>query len=125
MIRVFISTVLGVLLGIGIGLGIGWGLPQDYTESTIAELAPTYQEQYTLMIAAAYVNERDVNGALERLRVLGVENIPAYVQDLSERYISSSRNVDDIRLLVALSEGFGRLTAPMQSFCQLCTGGGQ
>ena len=125
MIRVFISTVLGVLLGIGIGLGIGWGLPQDYTESTISELAPSYQEQYTLMIAAAYVNERDVNGALERLRVLGVENIPVYVQDLTERYISSSRNIDDIRLLVALSEGFGRLTAPMERFCQLCSGGGQ
>ena len=125
MIRVFISTVLGVLLGIGIGLGIGWGLPQDYSESTIAELAPSYQEQYTLMIASAYVNERDVNGALERLRVLGVENIPAYIQDLAERYISSSRNVEDIRLLVALSEGFGRLTAPMERFCQLCNGGGK
>jgi hypothetical protein len=125
MIRVFISTVLGVLLGIGIGLGIGWGLPQDYSASTVAELAPAYREQYTLMVASAYVNERDVNGALERLRVLDVENIPAYIQDLAERYISSSRNVEDIRLLVALSEGFGRLTAPMQSFCQLCNGGGQ
>jgi hypothetical protein len=125
MIRVFISTVLGVLLGIGIGLGIGWGLPQDYSESTIAEMAPSYQEQYTLMIAAAYVDERDVNAAVERLRVLGVENIPAYVQDLTERYISTSRNVDDIRLLVALSQGFGRFTAPMQDFCQLCNGGEQ
>ena len=49
----------------------------------------------------------------------------AYVQDLTERYISTSRNVDDIRLLVALSQGFGRFTAPMQDFCQLCNGGGQ
>lgn len=123
MIRVFISTVLGVLLGIGIGLGIGWGLPQEYTESTIAELAPQYRESYTVMIAMAYVQEHDVDAALQRLRVLGVENIPAYVQELAERYISTSRSVEDIRLLVALSEGFGRLTAPMQSFCQLCVGG--
>ena len=125
MVRVFFSTVLGVLIGIGIGLGIGWGLPQDYTDSTIAELAPQYREQYTLMIAMSYVQEHDVNAALERLRILGVENIPAYVQELTERYISTSRGLDSIQYLVALSEGFGRLTAPMESFCQLCRGGQQ
>lgn len=120
MVRVFISTVLGVLLGIGAGLGIGWGLPQEYTESSIAELAPNYQEQYTLMIAMGYIQDGDENAALERLRVLGVENIPAFVQEMAERYISTSRNLEDIRLLVALSAGFGRLTPPMESFCQLC-----
>jgi hypothetical protein len=123
MVRVFFSTVLGVLLGVGIGLGIGWGIPQDYSDSTIAELAPQYQEQYTLMIALAYVQDRDVDAALQRLRVLGVENIPAYVQELTERYISTSRSLDNIQLLVALSQGLGRLTAPMESFCQLCEGG--
>lgn len=123
MVRVFISTVIGVVLGIGIGLVIGWWFaPAEYTQSRMSELGQNYKDEYVIMVAKGYVVDHDVNGALERLRVLEVENVPAYVQDVTERYISNSGDIEDIRLLVALSEGFGRLTRPMEAFCQLCEG---
>ncbi|GAB5493746.1 MAG: hypothetical protein Phog2KO_39610 [Phototrophicaceae bacterium] len=122
MVRVFLSTVIGVLIGIAVGIGLGWGFPREYSNSTLPELAQSHQDAYTVMIAAGYVNDGDISGAFERLQVLGVENVPAYVQDTTERYITNSRELDDIQLLVALSEGFGRLTPVMETFCQLCEG---
>jgi hypothetical protein len=120
MARVFLSTVVGVLAGIGLGLFVGWVIaPVEYTDSPMSALAPRFQEEYTLMIAAGYVVDRDSGAAIERLSRLGVENVPAYVQELTERYITNSRNVADIRLLVALSEGLGRLTPPMESFREI------
>lgn len=123
MVRVFVSTVIGVVIGIGLGLIIGWWFaPAEYNQSQLRELGQNYKDDYVLMVAMGYIAERDENGALERLRWLGVDNVPAYVQDMTERFITNSRDIDDIRLLVALSEGFGRLTRPMEAFCQLCEG---
>jgi hypothetical protein len=124
MIRVFVSTVIGVIVGIAIGIGIAWGLvPAEFNQSRLNDLNQNYKDDYVVLIAVGYVSDRDVNGALSRLSLLDVDNVPAYVQDATERYITNSRDIDDIRLLVALSEGFGRLTAPMEAFCQLCSGG--
>lgn len=121
MVRVFVSTVIGVIAGIAIGLVVGWWFaPAEYSQSRLSELNQSSKDDYVVMIASGYVTDRDVNGALARLSLLGVDNVPAYVQDVTERYITNSRDIDDIRLLVALSEGFGRLTGPMEAFCQLC-----
>ena len=120
MERLFISSIIGVVLGILAGLFIGWEVaPLEYVNSPISALAPRYREEYTLMIAAAYLEEADPAGAVERLRVLGIDNVPAFVQDMTERFISNSRELEDIRYLVALSEGLGRLTPIMEPYRQL------
>ncbi len=59
------------------------------------------------------------------LRVLGQGNIPAYVQGVTERFISNSRDATDIAYLVALAEGLGRLTPIMQPYAQLHAPGQQ
>lgn len=120
MLRVFASIVIGILLGAGAGLFFGWVVaPVEFVDSPMSDLATRYQDEYLLMIAAGYQVDGNVNAAIDRLRHLGHDNIPAYIQEVTERYISNSRNVDDIRLLVALAEGVGRLTPPMESFRQL------
>lgn len=119
MLRFFFSIVLGVIIGVLAGLFIGWQVaPVEYTDSPIAALAQTHKDRYTLMIAGGYIADGDLTGAIERLRLLGEDNIPEYVQRVTERYISNSANLNDIRYLVALSEGLGRLTPPMQNFRQ-------
>lgn len=126
MVRVFVSTVMGVLLGVGLGLAYGWVInPVKFTDSPMSELASHYTDDYILMIASGYQVDGNIDAAISRLRYLGVDNIPVHVQEVTERYITNSRNVEDIRLLVALSEGLGRLTPPMETFRQLnSTGGG-
>lgn len=120
MIRFLVSLILGIGIGIGAGLVLGWGVfPREYSEGTLPELARQHTDEYTVMIAAGYVADGDIQGALERLNLLGVDNSPAHVQEVTERYITNSRDIEDIRLLVALSEGFGRLTPIMEPYRQV------
>lgn len=120
MLRLFISTVIGAIIGLGIGLFYGWEIdPVAYVDSPIADLSQRYKDDYTVMVASAYLLDADVNAAIDRLRVLDVDNVPAYVQETTERFITNSRDLEDIIRLVALAEGLGRLTPPMENFRQL------
>jgi hypothetical protein len=117
MLRFLISLLLGLAAGALIGLYLGWvQFPVQYVDSPAQNLSQRFKDEYTVMVAGGYLNDGDVNGAVERLRVLGVENIPSFVQEVTERYISNSRNVDDIRSLVALSQSLGRLTPIMEPY---------
>lgn len=117
MTRIFFSVVIGAILGLSGGLYYGWVVaPIVLNDSPLSELDRRYQDEYILMIAAGYLDDDDVDAAVRRLSALGVENVPATVQEITERYITNSRSVADIRRLVALSAGLGRLTPPMESF---------
>jgi hypothetical protein len=117
MLRFLLSLAVGLGLGLGIGLYVGWiQFPVEYTDAPPRSLAIDYQDDYTVMIAAGYLKDRDVNAALERLRLLEISNIPQYVQNVTERFISSSREVRDIIYMVALAEALGRLTPIMEPY---------
>lgn len=120
MTRFLLSLFAGLVVGLGVGLYLGWvQFPVEYVDSPARSLAQRYQDDYAVMIAAGYRVDQDLSGAIQRLRVLGVENVPVYVQEVTERYITNSRNVEDIRKLVALSEGLGRLTPIMEPYRQV------
>ncbi|NWF69362.1 MAG: hypothetical protein HXY40_09775 [Chloroflexi bacterium] len=121
MSRFLVSLFIGLALGVLVGLYLGWvQFPVQYIDSPAGALARSYKDQYTVMIAAGFAQDGDVAGAVERLRVLGVENIPAYVLEVTERYITNSQNVADIRLLVQLYEGLaGRVTPLMEPYRQV------
>jgi len=119
MRRVALSLVIGLAVGLGIGLFFGWNLlPVQLVETRMSNLRPQFQDDYTVMVAEAYQIDGDLNEALERLRPLGISNIPTYVRDVTERYISASGTgkESDIRDLVVLSCALGYCTPPMQSF---------
>jgi hypothetical protein len=120
MVRFLVSLIIGLLIGIAAALFVGWQLfPAQFVNSPAASLAEPYKDSYTVMVAAGYLEDQDLGGAVERLRILGVENIPAYVQAVTERYISNSRNAQEIGYLVSLAEGLGRLTPIMEPYRQL------
>jgi len=124
MRRFFTSLIIGLVLGALIGLYFGWvQFPVEYVDSPMSDLDRTYTDEYTVMVAAGYQFDSDGLGAVERLRRLGVDNVPEYVQSTTERFITNSRELSDIRLLVNLSNGLGRLTPIMEPFLDL-TGGG-
>ncbi len=103
MLRLVLSIVIGLGLGLGIGLYVGWNLvPVQYVESPMSALSPRYKDDYVVMVAAAYQVDGDLNEAIRRLQPMGVSNIPVYVRDVTERYISESGsgNENDIRTLV-------------------------
>lgn len=117
MVRFLLSLLVMLIVGLGIGVYLGWvQFPVEYIDSPASALAQRYKDEYTVMVANGYRYDRDLNGALERLRILGEPNIPAYVQELTERYITNSQDLNDIRTLVVLAEGLGRLTPPMEPY---------
>lgn len=124
MVRFLLSLVLGAAVGLGIGLYLGWvQFPAQVVDGPASALSQRYKDDYTIMVARAYVRDGDLTGALERLRPLGMGNIPAYVQEMTERTIVSSGNVADIQALVALASGLGRLTPIMEPYRQAQTAG--
>lgn len=115
--RLLLSLIAGLVVGALVGVFIGWVVaPTEYVNSPITSLATRYQEDYTLMIAAGFAADGDLNGVVERLRRLNVDNVPEYIQQITERFITNSRNLEDVRLLVNLAEGMGRLTPLMENF---------
>lgn len=120
MIRFLFSLAGGLIVGLVIGLYLSYiQFPLKYVDSPANALEQRYKDDYTVMIANGYLVDHDANGAVERLSVLGVDNVPQYVQEVTERYITNSREVSDIRSLVALAEGLGRLTPIMQPYRQV------
>lgn len=125
MKRFFLSFLIAVLVGLGIGLYLGWvQFPVQFIDSPASSLSPVFQDEYTLMIAAGYAADGDLNGAIERLRLLEIEDVPAYVQQIAERYIANSRGVDEIRLLVNFADAMGRLTPLMEPYREVTLPGG-
>lgn len=119
MVRILVSLLLGALVGLGIGLFLGWvQFPPQPVDSPASALAPRYKDDYAIMVARAFVRDSDLTGAFERLRPLESENIPTFVQEVTERTISASGNISDIRALVALAAGLGRLTPIMEPYLQ-------
>lgn len=109
MIRFLLSLLIGLVLGALLGLYLGWvQFPVEFVNSHINQLDPIYREAYTVMVANGFQADADALGAVERVRVLGVVNVPEYVFQQAERYISNSSDIRDIQALIALSEGLGR-----------------
>lgn len=122
MTRLVLSLGLGLVVGVMLGLYLGWEqFPTEYIDSPLSLLDNQHKDDYVVMVAYGYVADQDLQGALDRLRPLNVNNIPAFVQEVTERYISLSRGLPDIQHLVALAEGMGRLTPMMESYRLLAT----
>lgn len=127
--RWIVSLLIGLAVGIVVGLYLGWErFPVEYIDSPMSSLSQEHKDAYTLMIAAGYVVDRDALGAVQRLRLLDPNNqqfnVPIYVQEVTERFITNSRSLQEIRYLVALAEGLGRLTPVMEPYRQLSPGAG-
>ncbi len=126
MRRFLVSLAVGVIGGLVVGVFLGWGpFPVEYSNSPAVALAQPHKDDYVVMVADGFLVDEDVTSALERLRVLQIENIPEHVQSVTERYISNSRDLDDIRSLVRLSEALGRLTPIMEPYREVTVPGAE
>lgn len=125
MLRFLRSLTLGLFLGALAGLYFGWiQFPPESRSSRMRELTQRYRDEYAVMIAAGYSADRDLNGALERLSQLAIEDLPLYLRRTTERIINTSaRSLDDIQLLVRLAHDLGQLSPAMAPFLDL--GGGE
>jgi hypothetical protein len=114
----FLTSLLATLIiGALIGLYLGWvQFPPETGDSSADALAQQYKDDYATMIAAGFRADGDLIAAAERLRLIGVGDAPAFIQQAAERAIANSAQVEDVRNLVALAEAVNRLTPAMEPY---------
>jgi hypothetical protein len=107
----------GFLIGLVLSLIYTWVIdPPPLTETTPAALNPHDKEIYTVLIAAAYVNDGNLDRARKRLAELEEPDIGSTIVALAERYINESRDARDIRSLARLADALGGTSAAMRPF---------
>jgi hypothetical protein len=95
-------VALGLIIGAGLGLYYGWvAAPTEFTNATPTMMQTQYQQDYMLMIAAAYDHTGDLATAERRLNQLG-ETAEFRLFDLMLDQILRDEDEDRIRQLVYL-----------------------
>jgi hypothetical protein len=85
--RHFLFVLLGMLVGLGLGLLLTWQIwPVEYYNTDPIDLRQEYKDDYVVMIAAAYDQDRDLGLASLRLGQLGLEDAKQSVLGLFQRY---------------------------------------
>jgi hypothetical protein len=112
----------GLLIGLALGLTYTWVIdPPALTETTPAALNPHDKEIYTVLIAAAYVADEDLDRARRRLAQLEDPDTEKIIVNLAERFINEGRDARDIRALARLSDALGGTSAAMRPFIATST----
>ena len=107
----------GFVIGVSLGLLYTWVLdPPPLTDTTPAALNPHDKVIYTILIAAAYVSDGDLDRARSRLAELEDPDIERTIIVLAERYINERRDARDVRALARLADALGGTSAAMRPF---------
>lgn len=107
------SLLAGSLAGWTLGQLAGGGA---LNPGGVDQQSRQFRDDLLVMIAAAYSEDGDLPAAWRRMRLVAGSTSVVTLQSTAERFIANSRNVQDIRFLVALAEGLGRLTPAMRPF---------
>lgn len=82
-----VFVVVGIAIGLGLGLLITWQVwPVEYYDTDPVDLRNEHKDDYVVMIAAAYAQDRDLGTASLRLGELGLEDTKQTVLGLFQRY---------------------------------------
>jgi hypothetical protein len=93
---------LGLAVGTGLGLYYGWvAAPTEFTNATPAMMQTRYQQDYMLMIAAAYAHSGDLATAQRQMNKLG-DTADSRLFDLMLDQILRDEDEQRIRHLVYL-----------------------
>jgi hypothetical protein len=116
-LTVAILVILGLTAGAILGLLIGWVVwPVNYVDTSLADLAPEYKEEYILLVAQVYQVDGDLEKAQARLDELELPNVNQSLAAQIDRYISEGQDEADIRALVALADGLGIASPNMVAY---------
>jgi hypothetical protein len=109
--------LVGFAIGLVLSLTYAWVLdPPPLTDTTPAALNPYDKETYTVLIAAAYAADGDLDRTTKRLAALGNPKTGDTIVALAEQYINERRDARDIRALARLADALGGTSAAMRPF---------
>ena len=117
LLRIVFWLGVGLILGVGTGLILGWVVwPIEFTEADPTVLEDSYRRDYTVMIAAAYSLDEDLNVARQRLHSLGKADGNAWMLSVTVDFILAESDETEIRHLVRLADDLGLYSPAMEPF---------
>jgi len=109
--------LVGLMIGMSMSLFYTWVLdPPALTLAPPSSLNPHDKEIYTVLVAAAYTADGDLERAVRRLEGLRDAGIGNTLVLLAERYIAENRDVRDVRALARLADALGHTSALVRAF---------
>jgi hypothetical protein len=109
--------VVGLVLGMAMSLVYAWVLdPPPRSLATAATLNPQDREVYTVLVAAAYAVDGNLERAKHRLAAFGDADVGGMVVAMAERFIVLHRDVRDVQALARLADALGRTSAAVRPF---------
>ena len=104
VLRVLLWLAVGAMIGIAFGFLVGWVIwPIEFTEADPTVLEETYKRDYTIMIAAAYELDQDLDLAQRRLASLGTGDAEGWLLTVTVDHILGDGQQSEIRQLVRLA----------------------
>ena len=96
--------LIGIFIGLLLGLLFGWVIrPVEYVDTSPEALREDFRSDYVLMVAEAYLVDRDLELARYRLASLGSHPSLNYVIDAIDFGVENSFNQIDLQTLNQLA----------------------
>ena len=105
------------MIGMAMSLYYAWALdPQPLSLATAASLNQHDKDTYTVLVAAAYAADGDLERASRRLSGLDDASVAQTIVVLAERYLAEGHDVRDVRALARLADALGGTSAAVRPF---------
>jgi hypothetical protein len=105
--RHLLFVLVGIVAGLILGLLLTWQVwPVEYYDTDPVDLRQEHKDDYVVMIAAAYAQDRDLGVASLRLGQLGLEDAKQSVLGLFQRYGEAGYS-EETRSLAQLAYDLG------------------
>ncbi len=104
----FLALIVGLVLGSAGGLFYSWFWdPVSWTDISPKRLSPGDRQDYILLIAEAYLQDRDLERARSRLQALDVRDITGVVKVQADTAFLQGQDPNTVRALTTLAEALG------------------
>lgn len=105
--QLILIVVVAIVVGLGLGLLFTWQVwPVQYYDTDPVDLRAEHKDDYVVMIAAAYAQDRDLGLASLRLGQLGLDDAKQAVLGLFQRYAEAGYS-EESRGLARLAYDLG------------------
>jgi hypothetical protein len=95
---------LGITLGLIFGLYYAWDIsPRRINRSSPSEMSPTFQDEYRVLVAAAYASDGNLSQAGARLDILADSNPEQKLNTLAQQRLAAGHSQEEVRALAQLA----------------------
>ena len=104
----WIYLVLGLVIGIAGGLFYAWRVnPVSYVDAAPSSLREDFKFDYISVIAASYATTNELDQALIRLSVFGIDDLEIFLEKLAQNRLAEGRPESEARALAKLAAAIG------------------